>query len=152
MATHSSVLAWRIPRDGGAWQAAVYGVAQSRTQLKQLKSSSSSGELKMDPNSLILLPWREKYIFLPLKIRQQKMSVRTPKLQLATEQSLTECWIPPKKDTPCPKAKEMPQQERRGKIIFRIKPHTRQRCSEGSNKPCVHQDPRTSQRLSQNHI
>ena len=50
MATHSSILAWRIPwteelgglqstghkesdttRDGGAWWAAVYGVAQSRT-------------------------------------------------------------------------------------------------------------------------
>ena len=30
------------PRDGGAWQAAVYGVAQSRTRLKQLSSSSSS--------------------------------------------------------------------------------------------------------------
>ena len=27
MATHSSVLAWRIPGDGGAWWAAVYGVA-----------------------------------------------------------------------------------------------------------------------------
>ena len=88
MATHSSVLAWRIPgmgepgglrlwglseldmtewlhfhfslscigegngnplqcsclespRDGGAWWAAVYGVAQSRTRLKRLSSSSS---------------------------------------------------------------------------------------------------------------
>ena len=30
------------PRDGGAWWAAVYGVAQSRTQLKELSSSSSS--------------------------------------------------------------------------------------------------------------
>ena len=39
-ATHSSVLAWRIP--GGAWWAAVYGVAQSRTRLKRLSSSSSS--------------------------------------------------------------------------------------------------------------
>ena len=28
------------PRDRGAWWAAVYGVAQSRTQLKQLSSSS----------------------------------------------------------------------------------------------------------------
>ena len=28
------------PRDGGAWWAAVYGVAQSRTQLKRLSSSS----------------------------------------------------------------------------------------------------------------
>jgi len=30
------------PRDRGAWWAAVYGVAQSRTRLKQLSSSSSS--------------------------------------------------------------------------------------------------------------
>ena len=30
------------PRDGGAWWAAVYGVAQSQTRLKQLSSSSSS--------------------------------------------------------------------------------------------------------------
>ena len=29
------------PRDGGAWWAAVYGVAQSWTQLKRLSSSSS---------------------------------------------------------------------------------------------------------------
>ena len=31
MATHSSVLAWRIPGMGGAWWAAVYGVTQSWT-------------------------------------------------------------------------------------------------------------------------
>ena len=30
------------PRDGGAWWAAVYGVAQSQTRLKQLSGSSSS--------------------------------------------------------------------------------------------------------------
>ena len=30
------------PRDRGAWWAAVYGVAQSRTRLKRLSSSSSS--------------------------------------------------------------------------------------------------------------
>ena len=30
------------PSDGGAWWAAVYGVAQGRTRLKQLSSSSSS--------------------------------------------------------------------------------------------------------------
>ena len=29
------------PRDGGAWWAAIYGVAQSRTRLKRLSSSSS---------------------------------------------------------------------------------------------------------------
>ena len=37
MATHSSVLAWRIPGTG-AWWAAVSGVTQSRTRLKQLSS------------------------------------------------------------------------------------------------------------------
>ena len=30
------------PRDGRAWRAAIYGVAQSRTRLKRLSSSSSS--------------------------------------------------------------------------------------------------------------
>ena len=33
------------PRDGGAWWAAIYGVAQSQTWLKQLSSSSSSSRL-----------------------------------------------------------------------------------------------------------
>ena len=45
MATHSSVLAWRIPETGehgGLY--AVYGVAQSWTRLKQLSSSSISIE------------------------------------------------------------------------------------------------------------
>ena len=32
------------PRDGGAWWAAVYGVAQSRARLKRLSSSSSSSK------------------------------------------------------------------------------------------------------------
>ena len=34
IATHSSVLAWRIPGTGEPWWAAIYGVAQNRTQLK----------------------------------------------------------------------------------------------------------------------
>ena len=33
MATHSSTLAWKNPMDGGAWQAAVHGVAKSQTRL-----------------------------------------------------------------------------------------------------------------------
>ena len=40
MATHSSIVVWRIPGTG-AWWAAVYGVAQSRTRLTWLSSSSS---------------------------------------------------------------------------------------------------------------
>ena len=33
MATHSSILAWRIPMDRGAWRATVYGVTKSQTRL-----------------------------------------------------------------------------------------------------------------------
>ena len=34
------------PRDGGAWWASVYGVAQSQTRLKRLSSSSSSNVIR----------------------------------------------------------------------------------------------------------
>ena len=33
MATHSSILAWRIPMDSGTWWAIVHEVAKSQTQL-----------------------------------------------------------------------------------------------------------------------
>ena len=33
MAAHSSILAWRIPMDRGAWWAAVPGVTKSQTRL-----------------------------------------------------------------------------------------------------------------------
>ena len=54
MATHSSVLAWRIP-GRGAWWAAVYGVAQSRTRLKRLGRSSSSRDVL--GRLISVLPW-----------------------------------------------------------------------------------------------
>ena len=50
------------PRDGGAWWAAVYGVTQSRTRQKQLRSSSSSKLL-----SLLVLFF---HIFTPFSIYQ----------------------------------------------------------------------------------
>ena len=34
LTTHSSILAWRIPIDRGAWQATVHGVAKSQTPLE----------------------------------------------------------------------------------------------------------------------
>ena len=33
MATHSSILAWRIPMDRGTWRATVHGVTKGGTQL-----------------------------------------------------------------------------------------------------------------------
>ena len=43
MATHSSVLAWRIPGTGESGELPSMGVAQGWTRLKQLSNSSSSG-------------------------------------------------------------------------------------------------------------
>ena len=40
MAPHSGTLAWKNPMDGGAWWAAVHGVAKSRTQLSDLPFTS----------------------------------------------------------------------------------------------------------------
>ena len=46
------------PRDRGAWWAAVYGVAQSRTQLKRLSSSSSSSQYEARAELLFILDRR----------------------------------------------------------------------------------------------
>ena len=53
MATHSSILDWRIPMDRGAWWTAVHAVAKSLLELQQqeadykgaLESSSEVTEL-----------------------------------------------------------------------------------------------------------
>ena len=47
------------PRDGGAWWAAVYGVAQSQTRLKWLSSSSSAWPCRLFivDNIFIFLRW-----------------------------------------------------------------------------------------------
>ena len=56
------------PRDGGAWWAAVYGVAQSRTPLKRLSSSSQLWWLLDTPRSLmtfmflLLVVWGPYYL------------------------------------------------------------------------------------------
>ena len=57
MATHSSVLAWRIPGTG-AWWAAVYGVAQSQTGLTTdvTKQQQQSHKLIHMHTHLISLP------------------------------------------------------------------------------------------------
>ena len=61
-------------RDGGAWWAAIYGVAQSRAWLKWL-SSSNSRRLDLFFVS-VMIPWRRKWqsilVFLPGKFHGQK--------------------------------------------------------------------------------
>ena len=39
MSTHCGILAWRIPMDRGAWRATVHGVAESQTQLNDLRTT-----------------------------------------------------------------------------------------------------------------
>ena len=70
MATHSSVLAWRIP--GTGW-AAVYGVAQGWTRLKRFSSSSSSDMQYTKEEENILKVDREKRTFM-LKEGEQHLN------------------------------------------------------------------------------
>ena len=42
MATHSSILAWRIPMDGEPWWVTVHGVAKSQTRLRVAQQQSYS--------------------------------------------------------------------------------------------------------------
>ena len=44
MATHSSILAWRIPMDRGAWRAIPHGVTKSQTRLSQEPQHSTGSE------------------------------------------------------------------------------------------------------------
>ena len=60
------------PRDGGAWWAAVYGVAQSRTRLKRL-SSIEYNSLK---HFIFLLPFPH---VTKIKIKLNKYTYRSPK-------------------------------------------------------------------------
>ena len=61
------------PRDGGTWWAAIYGVAQSRTRLKRLSSSSSSNNYPKVGYSVV----RNQKFYL------QKPSIQPSKLQMA---------------------------------------------------------------------
>ena len=67
MATHSSRL--ENPRDGGAWWAAVYVVAQSRTRLKRLSSSNSSSR-QLLPDQTILEGKGGDGVFLNFALRK----------------------------------------------------------------------------------
>ena len=44
-ATHSSILDWKNPMDGGAWQAPVHGVAKSQTLLSDFTLGTEEGAM-----------------------------------------------------------------------------------------------------------
>ena len=70
------------PRDRGAWWAAVYGVAQSRTRLKRLSSSSSRLVITFLPrNNRLLISWLQSasaVILEPPKIKSATVSTIYP--------------------------------------------------------------------------
>ena len=41
MATHSSILAWRMPMDRGAWQTTVHGVTKSQGRTESDKTEAT---------------------------------------------------------------------------------------------------------------
>ena len=68
------------PRDGGAWWAAVYGVAQSWTQLKRLSSSSSSRLVIvfLPRSKCLFISWLQSpsaVILVPPKIKSLTVSI-----------------------------------------------------------------------------
>ena len=59
MATHSSILAWRIPMDRGAWWATVHGVAQSQILLKRLSTCLRDNSLSFQKDMPGMLTTQE---------------------------------------------------------------------------------------------
>ena len=51
MATHSSILAWRIPMDRGAWWAMVQGLKKSQTRLSNFSTAQQSTQGTWNVNS-----------------------------------------------------------------------------------------------------
>ena len=79
MATHSNILAWRIPMDRIAWWAIVHRVAQSWTQLKRLSKHSCQcrRHKRHGFNSCVgKIPWNRQWhptpVFLSGKSRGQR--------------------------------------------------------------------------------
>ena len=59
MATHSRTLAWKIPWIGGAWWAAVHGVAKSQTRLSDFTLTFHFPALEKDmATHSSVLAWR----------------------------------------------------------------------------------------------
>ena len=67
------------PRDGGAWWAAIYGVAQSQTRLKQLSSSTSSSSRLI----IAFLP-RSKCLLISWLQSPSAVILESPKIKFLT--------------------------------------------------------------------
>ena len=90
MATHSSILAWRISTDRGAWWATVHGVAKSQTWLKWLNTY----------NTELVQSWRtcfwcgEKlHTFCFRNIVRKNCLVGTGQIQWSNNKDIIHFWV-----------------------------------------------------------
>ena len=91
------------PRDGGAWWAAVHGIAQSRTRLKRLSSSSSSSKRNWEQQKtqsdrllqiVIFSPFEElQWLCLLVSIRSDNSLLHQTNVCLYDQQNGTEIIV-----------------------------------------------------------
>ena len=84
------------PRDGGAWWAAVYGVTQSRTQLKRLSSSSREFLVLFSMLNICIYPENSPvpifYFWCYSRTRPQRPSGSLEKTWIRTRNTMTTYW------------------------------------------------------------
>ena len=90
MAPHSSTLAWKNPMDGGAWWAAVHGVAKSWTQLSDFTFTFyfHALEKEMATHSSVLA-WRIPEMGEPGGLLSMELQSRTRLKRLSSSSSGT---------------------------------------------------------------
>ena len=99
MATHSSIPAWRIPMDRGAWQATVHGGAKSGARLSDQAqhSSTDSREAYLRKNSndlrLLHLPMHRKALKLRYLIQATSVTFQLT-AHIDTSSSITFGMVP----------------------------------------------------------
>ena len=98
MAARSSILAWRIPLDRGAWWAAVHWEPQSRTQLKWLNRSSriSQGSSETSTSKMEIYLSKDEQISMDRwTVRQEwRCTMRNSHMQWWRLRSPTLCHLP----------------------------------------------------------
>jgi len=62
MATHSSILAWRIPMDRGAWRATVQGVTKRWDTTERLSTAKTLNN-QMSVKSTVWLPLKSNHLW-----------------------------------------------------------------------------------------
>ena len=77
MATHSSILSWRVPKDRGAWWATVHWVAKNWTRMRDSAQHSTEKELEK-LKSLLKVKEESEKAGLKLNIQKTKIMASDP--------------------------------------------------------------------------